>query len=324
MTSLLSGTEATDGLPYTYLIERLSDGRQFSFSKSGSTADTLYESASTSKMVSAIVILRAVDNGNLTLDSKPQDLITTSPVWPISSGDPLYSMTLAHLLSFKSGLTSEPGCLNLGISNFANCVNTIATTNTGGSVVPGNEFYYDSNHLQVAGLMAVRAKSMSTWQDIFSEFKSQTNLFTSSSYDLPSSTNPRLAGGMHWSASNYASFLRMLAKGQLLSAALMTTYLQDQTATAILTYSPVKVSTLNEDWHYGFGYWHECQNTTWNCIAGARISSPGAYGAYPFWDRTYSYIGIVARQSPTTGTFPYGVAIERAVRTLSQQWVGCQ
>jgi CubicO group peptidase (beta-lactamase class C family) len=323
LSSLLDTVEATDNLPYTYLIERLSDGKQFSYSKAGSTVDTTYESASTSKMISAAIILRAVENGDLSLTTRPQDKITTTPIWPIINSDSLYPMTLTNLLSFTSGLITEPFCINSGIGNFNNCTNTIATTNSGGVLVPGNEFYYSGTHLQVAGRMVISAKLMSTWQDVFSEFKTQTGLFPTSTYDLPSSTNPRLAGGMHWTANEYIAFLRKLAKGQLLNSSMMTTYLQDRTASATMTYSPIKSSSLNEEWHYGFGYWHECQSANWNCTAATRISSPGAYGAYPFWDITNGYIGIVARQSPTTGTFPYGIAIERAVRSLSQEWISC-
>ncbi|MDO9181761.1 MAG: hypothetical protein Q7U04_05105, partial [Bacteriovorax sp.] len=198
----------------------------------------------------------------------------------------------------------------------------IATSNANNGIIPGNEFYYASTHLQVAGKMVIQSKSVSDWQAVFSEFKIQTGLFSSSTYDLPSSTNPRLAGGMHWTATEYLGFLRKLAKGQLLNNSSMITYLLDHTANATMTYSPVKSSTLNEEWHYGYGYWHECQNATWNCTVASRISSPGAYGSYPFWDRTNNYIGIIARQG-TTGTFPYGIQIERAVRSLTKEWLTC-
>jgi len=97
--------------------------------------------------------------------------------------------------------------------------------------------------------------------------------------------------------------------------------LADHTASATMVYSPSVVG-LGEDWHYGFGLWHECQNPAFNCTAGARVSSPGAYGAYPFWDRSHGYFGIVARQG-TLGTFPNGVAIERSVRSTVEQWVAC-
>jgi CubicO group peptidase (beta-lactamase class C family) len=323
MTAMLDSVNADDNLPYTLMLERLSDGRKYSYSKSGSTPSTSYESASTSKMISGVIIMKAIENGYLTLTTKPQDKITA---WPLTSASPLYNMTLAHLLSFTSSLVTEPNCIDLGSSNFSTCVLSIATSNNTSSIVPGSEFYYDSSHLQVAGQMVIKAKSMTAWSDVFSEFKTQTGLFPTATYDLPSSSNPRLAGGMHWSATEYMSFLRMLAKGQLLNTTSMTTYLQDRTIepSVTMTYSPVKSNTaVNEDWHYGMGYWHECQSSTWNCTAATRISSPGAYGSYPFWDRQNNYFGIVARQG-SLGTYPYGLKIERTIRDLSIDWSTCQ
>ena len=305
---------------FSFAVER-ADGRRYVYNRGTSTLQTSYESASTSKLVSAVVILRLVDQGYLSLSDRPQDYLAG---WPIGAGDSLYSMTLARLLSFTSGLTAEPGCLNVGIANFENCVISIASTNAGNGITPGQEFYYASTHLQVAGLMAVKARGVASWQDVFNEFKTQTGLFPnpSSTYDLPSSGNPRLAGGMHWTGEEYLDFLKALKGGSLLNAATMNQLLTDQTATAAIVYSPALLG-LGEDWHYGFGSWHECQSPIFNCIAGARISSPGAYGAYPYWDREKNYVGIVARQG-LLGTFPDGVALERSVRSSVEQWVSCQ
>jgi hypothetical protein len=108
----------------------------------------------------------------------------------------------------------------------------------------------------------------------------------------------------------------------LLSDSTMSQLLADQTASAVIAYSPA-VGGLGEDWHYGFGLWQECQNASYNCTPGTRVSSPGAYGAYPFWDRSNGYIGLVARQG-ALGTFPNGIAIERAVRASVVQWLACQ
>lgn len=319
ITSKLNSTTTTDNLPFTYIIERLSDGKQYVYSKSGSTPTTSYESASTSKWVSGLIIMKAIEDGYLTLSTKPQTLITS---WPITSSDSLYNITLANLVSFTSGLTAEPTCINLAASNFNTCVNNAGTLNANNGITPGTAFYYDSSHLQVAGKMVMQAKSMSDWQAVFSDFKTQTGLFSTSTYDLPSSTNPRLAGGVHWTANEYIAFLRKLAKNELLSASSMSTYLQDRTSNVTMSYSPVK-DGIGEEWHYGMGYWHECQNSTWNCTAASRISSPGAYGSYPFWDRTNNYIGIVARQG-SLGTYPYGIQVERAVHSLSVDWASCK
>jgi len=316
MESTLAQTSSD--VDFSFSVER-QDGRRYSYNRGGSTLQTSYESASTSKLVSAVVILRLVEQEYLSLADKPQEHISG---WPItSSSNSLYNMTLEHLLSFTSGLTTEPICLNAGLAIFDTCVNSIATTNAGNGLTPGQEFYYASTHLQVAGLMAMRARGLATWQDVFTEFKTQTGLFANSTYDLPSATNPRLAGGMHWTGEDYMAFLKALKNGLLLNSTSMGQLLADHTAGVTIAYSPA-LAGAGEDWHYGLGLWHECQSATFNCTAGTRVSSPGAYGAYPFWDRSHGYIGIVARQG-ALGTFPNGIAIERAVRSDVEQWLAC-
>ena len=312
-------TQAVTGVDFSFSVER-PDSRRYNFSRGTSSLQTSYESASTSKMVTAVIIMRLVERGYLNLSDRPQDHISS---WPIVSTNSLYPMTLTQLLSFTSGLTTEPTCLNSGISNFETCVTNIATTNAGNGIAPGQQFYYASTHLQVAGLMAVKARAVATWQDVFTEFKTQTGLFANGTYDLPSSSNPRLAGGMHWTGEEYMAFLKALKNGSLLNAASMSQLLTDHTASATIAYSPVTAG-LGEQWHYGFGLWHECQSATFNCNAATtRVSSPGAYGAYPFWDRGKNYFGIVARQGPL-GSGMDGIAIERSVRSTVEQWVACQ
>jgi CubicO group peptidase (beta-lactamase class C family) len=316
MTSALSG--ATTDTDFSLQVER-SDGRVFSFNRGSSTPQTSYESASTSKLVTSIIILRLIDAGYLNLTDKPQDYLGT---WPIASSDPLYNMNLSQLLSFTSGLTSEPACLNAGGFDFETCVRNIGTTNANNGITAGSTFYYASTHMQVAGLMAIRARGVSTWQNIFSEFKSQTGLFPTSTYDLPSATNPRLAGGMHWTGAEYLDFLRALKNGSLLSTNMRAQLLLDQISSATIGYSPI-VNGLNEQWHYGYGLWQECQNSSiYNCTPGTRVSSPGTYGAYPFWDRQRNYIGILARQGAGS-TFPNGVQLERVIESSLNEWATC-
>lgn len=303
---------------FSFAVER-QDGRRYTFNRGLSTLQTSYDSASTSKLVSAVIILRLVEQGYLSLADRPQDWIES---WPIESDDTLYTMTLAQLLSFTSGLTSAPPCLNSGSASFDTCVINIANENAGNGITPGQQFYYAGTHLQVAALMAIKARGVTTWQDVFTEFKTQTGLFPTATYDLPSSSNPRIAGGMHWTGDEYMGFLKALRSNALLNPASMNDLLTDHTASATIAYSPVAAG-LGEDWHYGFGLWHECQRSVYDCTAGTRVSSPGAYGAYPFWDRSKDYFGIVARQG-SLGTFPNGVAIERSVRPQMEAWAACR
>jgi len=311
-----SGSE----VDFSFAIER-ADGRRFVYQRGTSTIDTRYESASTSKLVSAVIILRQVDKGALALTDHPQTWLTG---WPIPADDTLNPITLSQLLSFTSGLVIEPAAMNSGTAAFFTVVNTIGSQNTANGRTPGTNFYYASTHLQVAGAMAIMARGKATWQDLFSEFQSETGLFPTGTYDLPSSTNPRLAGGMHWTGREYLDFLKALRDGKLLSARLMAQLLQDHTAAPVVmeaspAATPRAPDWAGEDWHYGFGSWHEVRPPATKPVPGDRISSPGAYGAYPFWDRKLNLIGMVARQG-ALGTWFEGVNVARTVEAATEAW----
>ena len=301
------------------LLLRDSQQRNFAHSIGTSTPETLYESASTSKWVTAITILRLVDAGVLSLSDRPQDYL---PFWTSDAANPLSRITLAQLLSFTSGLEETALCTNLGAANFGNCVETIYEANLATPVEPGTAFYYESSHMQVAGLMAVRAAELAGWTEVFSAFQSSTELFLTAQYDLPSLANPRLAGGMHWRASEYLEFLDAFFHDELLSAQLKTTVLADQTGSVAIRYSPA-LENIGEDWHYSFGFWLECQSSTFDCDGVGRISSPGAYGAYPFIDYELGYVGILGREG-ALGSYPEGKRVLDSVETELRDWVNCQ
>jgi len=299
--------------PDLTLLLEADDGRRFTHSHGASTASSSYESASTSKLVSAVVILDLVDQGALSLDSKAHDLI---PFWTDET-----AVTLRDLLSFLSGFDDEPLCINNPTANLESCVQTIYENNVGAGIAPGTQFYYSSTHLQIAGLMAMKATGK-TWSEIFDAWKAKTGLFPAGAYDLPSTTNPRLAGGMHWTGEDYLALLRALYRGTILTAASRGELFANQRGIATVAYSPI-IASYDEDWAYGLGNWLECPTAmgadTFDCGAGHRNSSPGAYGAYPFVDLDHHYIGVLARQGELA-TFREGLATFRAVQDLANQW----
>jgi CubicO group peptidase (beta-lactamase class C family) len=296
--------------PDLTLLLETHDGRRFTHSHGASTATTVYESASTSKWVAAAVLLDLVDQGALTLDSKPHDLID---FW---TGED--AITLRHLLSFRSGFNSEPPCINSRVNDYAACTRDIYDLNLPAGIAAGAQFYYASTHLQIAGLMAMKVTGKS-WAEIFAAWQARTGLFPNGAFDLPSAKNPRLAGGMHWSGEEYLAFLRALEEGSILSAQMRMELFANERADATVAYSPTVVG-LDEDWAYGFGNWLECPTaSSYNCGAGHRNSSPGAYGAYPFLDFDHQYHGILARQG-ALGTYPEGVALFRAVQDRVEEW----
>ena len=323
MTSALTAT--TPDADFTLMLES-ADGRTYSVSTGTSTGATSYESASTSKLVTAVVILSLVDQGttSLTLDSRPQDLIS---FWTPTTGTPASRVTLRHLISFTSGFMAEPdpvapallGCIDRPLQNFEACVQQIYDANRNNNIEPGSQYYYSSAHMQIAGLMAIKAGEFADWTAVFDDFKTRTGLFSHSTYDLPSSANPRLAGGMHWTAEDYLAFLRALYSGRLLSAGMRAALWADQRGAASVEKSPA-LDELVEDWGYGLGNWIECRSQTFNCGSSlSRNSSPGSYGAYPFIDFENGYYGILARQGKL-GTWTNAITLFRTVEDTAKKW----
>lgn len=294
------------------LIIASENGNTFTHSTGNSNELVLYRSASTSKLVTAAVILLLVKNNILSLDDYPQDYISD---WPTNGN--LSYIKLKHLLSFTSGLVNDPFCINLPGFNYETCVANIVNNNSD-SKIPGEEFYYSSAHLQVAGLMAVNASGLSSWAEVFEQFKTETGLFTTANYDLPSLQNPRLAGGMHWNAKEYVEFLEALYKKEIINSELIDQMMSDQISSATIGYSPA-LTGIGEDWHYGYGTWIECHTNPNNCTQTSRISSPGAYGAYPFIDFENKYYGILAREG-TLWTFDKGYKLFENVSSKLEEW----
>jgi len=299
---------------FTLLIAA-DDGKRFEHSVGNSSADTSYRSASTSKFVTSAVLLSLVFNDEFFLSDQPQDYI---PAWPTNGN--LSDITLAHLLSFTSGLNEEALCIDLPNADPSSCGYSILTNNLSNLKIAGEEFYYSSSHMQIAGLMAINALEANSWQEVFNLFRTRTGLFTNSFYDLPSLTNPRLAGGMHWTANDYLDFLKAIYEQTILTPELIIQMTSDQLTDSIIVNSPA-IIRINEDWHYGFGNWIECHSDSFNCSQVSKVSSPGAYGAYPFIDFTNNYYGILAREGKL-GTFSNGYEAFAMVEDQLKLWAG--
>jgi len=289
------------------------DGHRFVYAHGDSSLDKSYESASTSKWVAAVVILDLVDRGVLSLADEPSAYL---PFWRARG------VRLSHLLSFTSGYSKEPLCFNLPNADFADCVERAYDLNVDAAPPPGSAFDYSSVHLQIAGSMAVRAAGAQGFGEVFSAWQSSSGLFPTAAFDLPSSTNPRLAGGMHWTGAEYLAFLRAIYDGKLLAPETRAAMLASQRGEAKVADSPV-LDALGQDWAYGFGNWLECPTAlgadSFDCSAGQRNSSPGAYGAYPFIDFEHHYLGILARQGEL-GTFRDGDTLFNVIAADATRW----
>ena len=123
---------------------------------------------------------------------------------------------------------------------------------------------------------------------------------------------------MHWTGQEYHAFLEALQSNTLLGPDLTAQMFSDQVGDAETVNYPVILS-LQEDWHYGFGTWTECHASPHDCQDVSRVSSPGAYGAYPFVDLQHGMWGILARQGEL-GTFSKGYEVMEEVNETLLEW----
>lgn len=291
------------GFTLTLIAE---NGHEFTHSVGNSNLDTLYKSASTSKWVTSTIIMWLVETNILSLNDTPQQYIAT---WPKKGN--LAKITLKSLLSFTSGLYAASACTHVANSDFESCVSITAIDNMD-SELPGTTFNYNAAHMQVAGLMAVKALNVATWQDVFKRFTKEFDLFSNSAYNIPSENNPVLAGGMTWTTRDYREFLKKLTDLEIVNSNTIAQMSASQTTQINISDSP---------WDYGLGLWIECFPSQVDCVPANRVSSPGSYGSYPFVDYDHQYFGILAMQGPS-GTIEHIYPIFDGVKERIETWAG--
>ncbi|HEY6126454.1 MAG TPA: serine hydrolase domain-containing protein [Steroidobacteraceae bacterium] len=271
--------------------------------------------ASSSKMVAGLVLLRLVDQGFLTLDS------TTGAV--LGWTGPQGAITLRQLLSFTSGLEREAACTLLAGITLADCVTSISQQ--GLVAAPGTRFDYGSTHLHVAARMA-EVVTGQAWANIFAtQLKAPLGLsspdlawFTAPRQALGTS-NPLIAGGLRATMSEYASLLaldfnRGVHQGnRLIGDALFSAQATEPYPDAVIGNSPFQNAGIN--FHYGLAAWLECPPPATNC---AVLSSPGAFGFTPWFDRDGGYYAILGMEvtDSQSGVVAFAVNLAQELKPL--------
>lgn len=144
------------------------------------------------------------------------------------------------------------------------------------------KFYYNGGHFQQLAIdLGLGADNNTALQRDVQMYLGTDFVFTYGS--------PQLAGGVNTSANNYAIFLRKILGKQLYIGALLGSHAVCTNpitcATALSTPTPADVN-----WNYSLGHWVEADGD------GA-YSSAGAFGFYPWIDKSKTFYGIVARKA---------------------------
>lgn len=253
--------------------------------------------ASSSKLVSGLVVLDVVADGLLSLDS------TTGAV--LGWTGPTASITLRHLLSFTSGLPADHACTRNASLTLAECVAAISEGTP--VAAPGSRFDYGSSHLAVAGRMAEVATGK-LWAQLFTErlttrlgLPASVKYYTAPRQQL-GTTNPLIAGGMRASMNQYAKLLAIAYhRGSYGGVSVASPALFDAQASepfpgAVIGDSPFQ--RLGVNFHYGLASWLECPPPATDCQV---LSSPGAFGFTPWYDRATGYYAIIGTEVADLG-----------------------
>jgi CubicO group peptidase (beta-lactamase class C family) len=270
------------------------------------SASTALFTASATKMVSGVTVMAAVDDGYLTLDA------TVGDYFPEHDGTQKGSITLRQLMSHTAGFGGGASCMSNTSTTLAACADQILDLSLLNA--PGERFRYNELGLQVAGRMVEQAVGM-PWGQWFDQRVADQLGMTTMSYGP--SANPRIGAGlqpsgMQATATDYLKLLEMLIGGgdfrgdEILSAAAFAQLRVDQTLGA-----PVATSPFPGALGYSVGMWIEAVD---GGGLATRLSSPGAFGMYPWVDLTRGYGGWVGVQKDSAA----GASIYLDVRPLIQ------
>jgi CubicO group peptidase (beta-lactamase class C family) len=260
------------------------------------TPETVVPIASATKWMVGATVMKLVDEGKLTLDAPIRTWLTDLP-------SPHADLTLAQLLSYTSGTVG----LNQGGADvrqdktitLAAAVKELAKLPLAAG--PGTSFAYGGTDFQFVGAV-VEATTGEPWAKVFDERIGAPLGMTPVYWSNPRGPNPPetvrnplLQGGAATSMDAYAPLLTMLAqegvfKGKrILSVAAVREMEKTMTRGLEMRFVPPGAPAGAQ---YSIAHWCEVEGPK-RCVM---LSSPGAFGAYPWIDRANGLHGVIFLQ----------------------------
>lgn len=254
-----------------------------------------YPAASSSKWLTAALVMTVVDEGKLSLDAP---ISTWLPEFRGEAG----AITLRELLAQTAGEGSLKGMVDVKQDprmTLAESASQIAALPLEDK--PGEVFKYGGPGFQVAGALVEKVTG-ERWSDLFAERIAKPLGMDHTYWEhLPDkgvptaeTLNPLLQGGAVTTAEDYMRFLTMLAQGgeyqgrRILSAQAIETMETVQTLGKSMAWLPSGAKS-SDGWQYALGNWCERWDSDGRCNL---VSSPGAFGAFPWIDRKSGLYGI--------------------------------
>lgn len=221
-------------------------------------------------------------------------------------------------------------CLNSGtVDQCFHASSLVNGANDRYSSLQDGAFYYNGGHFQKFGDAGASAGGLGLALETTGTIASGTTALAAEYARLLGSDfklsfdSPQFAAGIRTTPADYAIFLRKLLNGTLKLGAILG---NDAvcTNTVPATNAPLCPSAhytpapSGEAWHYSYAHWVEDDPT----VGDHAYSSPGAFGFYPWIDKSKTWYGILAREVPVSATdlTPYLQSV-KCGRVIRKAWL---
>jgi CubicO group peptidase (beta-lactamase class C family) len=252
--------------------------------------DTVLPIASSTKMPSAMVIMKLVEEGRINLDEP----ITTYLQGKIDVPADKAAITVRQLFNHTSGVIAEPFCSNINFTTLKACAQE--ALNAPLEFPPGTKFAYGGGGMQVAGFVA-EAVTGKRFTDLFDEIIATPLGLNRFQYN--SDTNPRIAGGAFSDIGDYLKILQMQLGGgiyqgkRILSQETIDEMQRNQIVGVEKLRSPGGTTLTG----YSFGWWHSdpahLAQQPQPQTGGPELSDQGLFGCTPWIDKSLNYSAII-------------------------------
>ena len=282
----MSARVSADGLDGAGLLVVANGNEYRNTTYGGYSNETVIPIASASKWLTAATMMTLVDEGKVSLEDP------VSKYLPEFTGE-TGTATIRQLLSHTSGI-AQSSCIWEERQTLEQCVGSVAAQKP--AYQPGTKFSYGNTSFSVAG----RVIEVVTGQSFEKAFETRiaTPLgMTHTRFDgnyYPTEYNPVPAASAESTLYDYGRFVEMLFnRGQIDGTRVLSEH-------AVLEMETDSVSGLNTSGDsavrttgiptYGLGTWRDVTTTD---DVGVITSGNGAYGFYPWIDRSRNGYGIV-------------------------------
>lgn len=273
--------------------------------------------ASASKLLLGATAWLMVEDRRLAANAPVSGLID---FWSQTPGDPRSAVTFEQLFGFTSGFNGtaeQAGCIGDAAFTLRACVQQIH--DGGPDTPPGQSFNYGNEHMQIAALAMTRREGQSIDAIMRARLLGPLGVSAETRYTQGAGDNPSYSGGMRSTGEDYALVLAAILRGDVFAD--RAGFLADRVAARPVATVPPAISANDLNWHYGFGFWKECDGPAYvaACDAAPVISSAGGLGFTPWIDFGRGYWAIIITEERLDQGFDpaqRSIALEQALQPL--------